>query len=368
MAHSHKPDGPGGPNGRHDDSYHSVASQNAGARHGKPDSFRKIVAGKDDVSYSVPVESDTLLTEIDGRIRRDVRKGRLIMLSSTVGFSIMSILERLAQTRYGLPTPPALMIRGSVQAIFALVALPVMTDPRAQLSLPARTKWLLALRGAIGAIAVVLHITSLRYIPAGDAIAIFFTSPIFTMLFARLILKEPISSVHILAAVLSLTGGIIVTSPATDGTILTVPAKDRLIGSACAGTAAVFSSLVYIILRSLGTGIHYMSSVLSLGVGVTTVSVLAGGVFNPFNLAGDEVPGVLTMLLATLFAFTGQMGINRGIQLCPAGPGALIRNIDVPMVYLLAVIFLQEIPTMLRAFGSLLVVSSALLIALRKEN
>lgn len=324
---------------------------------------------KDGVNIAVHSENDMLLMmDTLDSVRRNEKRGRMIMLSSTVGFSVMSILERLAQTRLGLQPGRALLIRGSVQAILAALALPFMTDVTAQLNLPARTKWLLALRGVIGSIAVVLHLTSLRYIPAGDAIAIFFTSPIFTMVFARLFLNERITRTHLVAAALSILGGFIVTSPMSDGGLHTIPARQRVIGSACAAAAAVLSSLVYIVLRNLGDAIHFMSSVLSLGVSVTIVSLCAGGMFNPLTLSRVELPGVAAMFLAALFAFSGQMGMNRGIQLCPAGPGALIRNIDVPMVYLLAVVFLHEVPTLFRAFGSMLVVAAALVIALRKED
>lgn len=326
-------------------------------------------SGKEYPDVLPPSESDVLLTLNSIPVISDnVRRGRFILLWSTVGYSAMSILERLAQTRYGLQTVHALTIRGFVQTILAIIALPLMTDVSSQIGLPARTKWILAIRGIIGAIAVALHIASLNYIPAGDAIAIYFTSPIFTMIFARIFLKERITRVHVIAAVLSLTGGYIVTSPTSDGAFHSIPVWHRLIGSACSLSAAILSSFVYIILRNLGDAIHFMSSVLSLGVCVTIFSIVSGGMFNPFTLRRDEIAGVLVMFLAAFFAFTGQMGFNRGVQLCPAGQGAFIRNIDVPVVYLLGVVFLHEVPTFVRALGSMLVVVASLIITFQKGD
>lgn len=305
----------------------------------------------------------------------NVKKGYFLMLFSTIGFSTMAILERLAQTRYHLNNTNTLFIRGIVQAIFATIALPLMTDVQSQWRLPSRIKLFVLIRGLIGTLAVILHLLSLRYIPAGDAIAIYFTSPIFTMIFAALFLREPITPTHGIAAFLSILGGLIVTSPGASNSehlnhnhIDHISSTHRLIGSVCAMSASVLSALVYIILRKIGLTIHFMTSVFSLGICVTIVSIGIAATTNSMTWTQSDTPGVITMFCAALFACCGQVGINKGIQLCPAGPGALIRNIDVPLVYLLGIVWLHEIPTLFRAFGATLVVFSALLVALRKGN
>lgn len=297
---------------------------------------------------------------------QDIRKGHLLMLFSAIGFSALSILQRLAQTQFHITSGSALFIRGSLLFICTTIILPFMTELRSQWNLPLRIKVYLLLRGILGATVVALNLISLKHIPAGDSVAIFFTSPVFTMFFAKIFLAEPITWVHGFASCLSILGCIILTSPNFETDPNQISAYNRLVGSSCALLAAIFLSTVYIFLRKIGTSVHYMTSIFSLSICITVGSICAGAAINPFALSPSEIPGVVTMIFATIFAFAGQIGLNRGIQLCPAGPGALIRNIDVPLVYFLAVLFLHEVPSVFKAFGALLIFFSAVIVALQK--
>lgn len=108
-----------------------------------------------------------------------------------------------------------------------------------------------------------------------------------------------------------------------------------------------------------------MSSVLSLGLGVLVVSVVLGGAVNPIALLNNP-SGLAMLVLSSLFGFVGQCLINRGLQLCQAGHGSLIRNLDVPVAYLLGLVFLGERPSWYSFAGSFLVVGSALMIGIRQ--
>lgn len=300
----------------------------------------------------------------DGYTRITSRTGYIFVFISSLGFSCMMLLQHVAETKYGLPPASALLIRGVFQLGLALIALPFMTDVRVQLSLPARTMTWLFIRGFLGAIALFGYSIALSLIPAGDAAAIFFTCPVFTMLFARLLVGEPITRFALFAALLSVVGGIMVSSPTSDGGHISK--HDRLIGSVLALLAAVFAGISYTIIRKLGSSIHFLSSVISLGVLILPVTLCMGGFFNPFNIPVDLRSGVAIMSVSGVCAFIGQCTLSRGLQLSRAGPALLLRNIDVPLIYIASVIFLNEVPSVSRALGATLIVMSAVLIAARK--
>jgi len=124
-------------------------------------------------------------------------------------------------------------------------------------------------------------------------------------------------------------------------------------------------SAAYVTIRSLGTGIHFMQSVLSHGLGTIVVGVLMGGAMSPSQLLAHK-EGTLHIIISSLFAFAGQCCMNKGLQLCRAGPGLLIRNLDVPVAYILGLLFLGETVSLLGIIGSFLVFFSAVMIGVRK--
>lgn len=89
---------------------------------------------------------------------------------------------------------------------------------------------------------------------------------------------------------------------------------------------------------------------------MTPVQFLAYG-------AGAAATAVSPGCICGLFA---QCMLNKGLQYCHAGPGVLVRNLEVPMAYVLGMLFLNETPTLLRAFGSFLVVCAAVIIGMRQ--
>ncbi len=55
----------------------------------------------------------------------------------------------------------------------------------------------------------------------------------------------------------------------------------------------------------------------------------------------EETPIAVALVLTGLFGFVGQVFMTRGLRLERAGPAAVVRYMDVPLVFLWDAIFLK---------------------------
>ncbi|KAJ2460688.1 hypothetical protein GGI03_005217, partial [Coemansia sp. RSA 2337] len=61
----------------------------------------------------------------------------------------------------------------------------------------------------------------------------------------------------------------------------------------------------------------------------------------------------LLMMAVGVFAFIGQVMLNRGLQLAPTGPATLMRNLDVVFAFILGITLFGEIPNWSGILGAL---------------
>jgi drug/metabolite transporter (DMT)-like permease len=197
----------------------------------------------------------------------------------------------------------------------------------------------------------VLSSISVIHIDLGEATVLFFTGPAFTTLFARIWLNEPISKLDGLSIIACLSGVILVARPTfLFGTDLQVvnslhqtvklTINKRVIAIAAALVGAVMSALAYVLVRKLGNRVHYMCHVVAFGI----VSSIYSGCLLWVEWMADKNPIIQNPTLLQwcilsgvgIVAFIGQVLLNFGLQLAPAGPGVLMRK------YVLFYVFLTK--------------------------
>lgn len=271
----------------------------------------------------------------------------------------MSFITHIAETSYSFPPTSSAFIRATVHTTLATCYFISFLPFRTLFSsLTPHQRRTLLFRGVIGSIDVCLLLISLRLLPVGDAITIFFSSPVITMLMCHYVISEPFTRLELLAGLVSFSGVALISRP---GSGPAVDTTDRLVGSLCAFAAAVLSSMVYVAVRSMGDGVHFMTHILSLSAAMIVTSAGLGGAIGPAGLVRMK-EGALAAFVAALFAFGGQCCLNKGLQLCRAGPGTLIRSLDVPILYLLGMVFLGEKPTWFSLAGSCLVLTGTIMV------
>ncbi len=172
------------------------------------------------------------------------------------------------------------------------------------------------------------------------------------LLFGSIALHEPVHPRIGLAAFISLLGAIMVTDPFGQ------EAATSVFGVILGFSAATIGALSYTTLRAIANQVSFMASVLSFGVFSILVGLLAGGVGDLFKSAYITWVAVVAEFLAVC----AQCSIAKGYELCTAGKGALVRNIELPLAYVFGVVFLAEVPNVVSVAGGVLVLVATLII------
>lgn len=278
-------------------------------------------------------------------------RGVALMLASAVGFSVMSLLVKMASAT--MPTMEIVFARSVFMGILSggLVV-------RAGGSLAGHDRRRLLARGVAGAAALSLLYWGLGRLPLGDAITVHYTVPVWTALLAAALLGEHVRPVVLVAAAASLAGVVLVARPSAlfDGS---GPPVDRL-AVAAVGVAAVLSGLAYTLVRALRatdapqTIIFYLSWV---GAVVAAPFALAGAWTRPSPTGWALLAGIG---LATQL---GQVALTHALRSMEAGAATAIGYVQVVLAFGWGVLIFGEQPDALALGGSAVVLASVALVA-----
>ncbi|KAJ1920370.1 hypothetical protein H4219_001345 [Mycoemilia scoparia] len=322
--------------------------------------------------------------------RSMVLRGLLAMGISAFGSAVMAALVK-ASAKNSFPSLEIVFFRSVVQLIGGCIgAMMAGVNP---LGPPSSEKpnvrWWLTLRGFGGALGVACHFTGITMLPLSDASVFFSTVPIMTALIAYFVLGEPYTLVDQIISVLCVLGVVLISKPASifstlpivgsyyniadasvTGGLLGGEQEDKVtkIWGACFSLAGAFcAATAYIIIRRIGKGVHYTVQVVHLGLHLTLVSVVAmyfSGQAVKIPTAFSEWAMLLSVGLTSVFL---QMFLTVGLQLAPAGPATLVRNLDVVFSYIFSIVLFNEIPDFIGILGSILVVGCSLSLSLIRK-
>jgi drug/metabolite transporter (DMT)-like permease len=173
-----------------------------------------------------------------------ISRGVAFMLLSAAGFSAMSALVKLAGR--GLPVGEVVLARALVTLLLSWLAVRRLEEPWG------RQRGRLVLRGVLGFGGLTCYYLALSRLPIAEATTLYFTTPVLTSIFAWRMLGERVRW-HTAAALALGFGGVIVISQ--PGRLLHGAGLDP-VGVAAALTAAVFSALAYVTVRSMAQREH----------------------------------------------------------------------------------------------------------------
>jgi drug/metabolite transporter (DMT)-like permease len=272
------------------------------------------------------------------------------MLASAFFFSLMSLQVKAAGR--GLPSQEIVLARGLVS-----LALSYWLVRRAGIWPWGRRRWILILRGLLGFAAMSCFYFALTRLPIAEATVLHFTNPLWTALFAALLLGERLTSRVLGPIFVSFVGVILITRPAL------------LFGGAAAQ------------IDSLGVGMVLLGAMLSAGayVAVREASKTEHPLVIVFYFPMVAVPATLPFassfvwpqgwewaLLLGVGVSTqiGQVYLTRGLSLEPAARAMTIGYSQIIFVTLWGMIFFAEYLDSWSAAGSLLVIAGTLAVAL----
>jgi drug/metabolite transporter (DMT)-like permease len=302
--------------------------------------------------------------------------GYALMALSTLGFCGMTfVVHLLGSANFGFAVSALFIVwcRSVVQLGCAGLYLLLAVDFRSVVGGVTPARWgLLVARGACGTVGFICLFKALSLLPLGDAITLFFIGPILTSVLTSVTLHEKVSSLEATASLVSFAGVALIAQPSVMGSgraaagNLTVDAAAKTLGVVLALSAALLSAVAYTLVRKLGGSVHFIMNVLALGVCSTVITTAWLGP----NLHAYIANAALSRLTVALLvaqggaAFFGQCCLNKALQHC-SGMGVMLRNLDVPLAYLLG-IGLGEVPSWRSTIGALLVLTATAAITFRQ--
>jgi len=252
---------------------------------------------------------------------------------------------------------------------------------------PKGVRGLLVLRGCSGFIALFGMYYSLKYLSLSDATVLTFLSPLTTAVAGALILKEKITLRESLAGVCSFLGVILIARPEflfgaasagpdsghVDGAHISNPSAkgtpaQRLgaVGVALLGVLGATSA--YTSMRAIGKRAHAMHSMVAFStycVVAASIGLIIQGTHIVIPRRGEWIA---LLLLIGFTGFTGQVLTTNGLQRETAGRGTMAIYTQIIYAITLERIFFHTTPAPLSIAGAVTIVTSAIYVALTKEN
>lgn len=273
------------------------------------------------------------------------------MLASAFFFSLMSLQVKVAGR--GLPSQEIVLARGVVSLALAYVLV-----KRAGVRPWGNRRWILLARGVLGFGALSCFYFALTRLPLAEATVLHFTNPLWTALFAALLLGESVALGVLGPILVSLAGVVLVARPAMLFGTAGTPLDTLGLGAALLG--AMLASLAYVAVREASKTEH--SLVIVLFFPLVTVPATVPFMSSFVWPRGWEWPLLLGVGVSTLL---GQVYLTRGLSLIPAARAVTIGYSQILFVTLWGMLFFGEYLDLWSAMGSLLVVAGTLAVAVK---
>lgn len=268
------------------------------------------------------------------------RKAVVYMLFSTLFFSFLHVVVKYL---HHLPTFEIIFFRASGSAFCAILIL-----KKEGINLLGHARKLLLIRAFCGIISVALFFKSIQIMPLGTAVSLRYLSPIFAILFAALFLKERVKKIQWVLFLGAFCGVLILKG--FDLRISTLSFTYILI-------SAVFSGLVYVIIRKIGKTEHPM---VIINYFMFSATVLSGFImfFDWVQPRGIE----WLLLISTGFlGFIAQVLMTKALQIGEANTVVPIKYIEVLLSLLIGWIIFGDYQTWLHILGISLIMSTLII-------
>ena len=217
-----------------------------------------------------------------------------------------------------------------------------------------------------GGAASAIKILVIRNMNIGDATAILFSSPIWSAVFARIILKEKFTVINLIALIFGFLGIILITKPAFLFHEVSKKEESSVFWSFIVLSISLLVAISYVCVRGAGEDVHPMQFVL-----YTAVSKLIHGFL--INLAMKQTLVLppcgwirYALFLCGVGATFANLFMVRGLSLENAGPATMMRNWDTVYAYGFQVIIFNNTPDLLCMTGACLIVGTTVLQGLDK--
>lgn len=256
-----------------------------------------------------------------------------------------------------------------LQLVFPI---PLMIYHKVPLLPETRTVGLMLLtRGLFGMVALTLFFYSLYFTRVGDATAIFFGSPVFACIFARLFLKEAIGIVEIILVFVVIGGVFMIAQPpflfgGGGGEDSEEDITSEFIGAMLALFACICLALTTVLMRKMGTMninstkiVFYYASVAAVGTGILT-TVLGAWTMPSCGKVRLALVGMGVMNSASQCLITYSLSIEKVVFV------TTLRTNEVVFAFILEFLLFSISPEVFSLIGAAMVITASFILAIKK--
>lgn len=285
---------------------------------------------------------------------RNRAQGLLMAAASSFFFSVESLLAKVADL-------PPIVIAWYGYLGLTLLSVPVLLSHTCW-NLSPKAARLIAFRSVIVTICHITAFTAIELIPLGDASVLFYTAPVYTILLARVFLKEPCTCFNVGVIFVVMFGIVLVTQPPLtflSSTISPTYFKGVVMGLIAALTDAIGN----VVLRELKS-VHYSTVMFLHGIlSLTFTSALI-----PFTDWTPKPTAPLLPLLMSVFSAMEQFSLAWALNAERAGPVSLCQVFDIIFAYSFQVLFFDEQITFISFLGGSIIAVAVLAMTMREET
>ncbi|KAF8647966.1 hypothetical protein AX16_006428 [Volvariella volvacea WC 439] len=322
--------------------------------------------------------------------------GLLLIMASQAFFSLMNVAVKTLNSI----DPPV----STLQLIFVRMVITYICSMAYMLGAgiphpftgPPGVRLLLLVRGFSGFFGLMGIYFSLQYLSLSDATVLTFLAPLGTAISGAVFLGEKFGRKEALAGLISLLGVVLIARPTAifgnhtdlnlqsnldaafgnDATLelsTVIPTDkvtptERLIAVGVAMLGVVGATGAYTTLRAIGKRAHTLHSLVSFSSQCVIVSSIGMIATKTPLVIPTQLDWLGMLFMIGIFGFVAQVLLTMGLQREAAGRGTMAIYTQVIFATILERIFFHTSPPFLSIIGTVLILSSALYVALTKER
>ncbi|KAI0065193.1 DUF6-domain-containing protein [Artomyces pyxidatus] len=339
---------------------------------------------EDDERLSSPTSPDKLQSKVAWRWRKaksyfldliENNTGLLLVGASQFFFALMNVAVKLLNNLDSpVPTLELIFVRMAITYICSQLYMYWKNVPDPILG-PKGVRLLLVFRGFIGFFGLFGVYYSLSYLSLSDATVLTFLAPIFTGFTGALFLKEPFSRKELLAGLCSFLGVVLIARPhfifgskaEADPSEKGTP-EQRLVAVGVALIGVLGATGAYTSIRAIGKRAHPLHSLTFFSSQCVVVSSIAMIFLRIPIVIPRRVEWIAMLIMIGIFGFIAQTLLTMGLQRETAGRGTLAVYIGIIFAIALERMFFHVSPPPLSIAGTVIIMTSAIYVALTKEN
>ena len=221
-----------------------------------------------------------------------------------------------------------------------------------------------AWRGILSALAMLLNFTGVGLLPLPDAIAIGYAMPLFTTIFAAILLGEVVRSYRWTAIAIGLVGVLIVMWPRLAFLRGDIAQWSHLVGALSAVTAAALVGLGLVVVRMLVSGERTAAIVFYFAIYSTAGSLLT----IPFGWVVPDATTAAILIMTGLCGGTAQILLTESIRYADMSTLAPFEYVSMIASIAIGYALFSEIPTLWMLAGAAIIIGASLLMIYRERQ